>query len=175
MLTFHSQIYNQPSKSNVLPIAQAVPLKEEFKAENIIVFQSAKLDLTSNPAPDIDNTAVNIVGTADDVLLQVSIRRKENAIVLNSRPANGPWGKEERVPLKGLFVGLNTTITVYDHGDRYQVLIDYKTIHYFVKRFDKENGAAVLYSINPDQSTVFSGTLAATTYDSFANIIPNGA
>ena len=93
---------------------------------------------------------------------------------MNSRPANGTWGKEERVPLKGLFVGLNTTITVYDHGDRYQVLIDYKTIHYFVKRI-KENGNAVLYSINPDQISPFSDTLAVTTYDSFANIIPNGA
>ena len=61
----------------LLPINQAVPLKSEFKAENIIVFQSAKLDLTPNPAPDIDNTAVNIIGTADDVL-QVSIRRKED-------------------------------------------------------------------------------------------------
>ena len=34
---------------------------------------------------------------------------------------------------------------------------------------------AVLYSINPDQISPFSDTLAVTTYDSFANIIPNGA
>ena len=86
-----------------------------------------------------------------------------------------PWGTEERVPLKGLFGNVpNTTISVYDHGDRFQVLIDYKTIYYFVKRIQK-NGTAVLYSINPDQISPFSDTLAVTTYDSFANIIPNGA
>ena len=160
----------------LLPITQTVTLKTPFKAENIIVFQSAKLDLTPSPGPGIDNTAVNILDALGDVLLHVSIRRKEDAIVLNSKPANGPWGTEERVPLKGLFVSdaPNTTITVYDHGDRFQVLIDYKTIYYFVKRI-KENGNAVLYYINPDQVSPFSDTLAVTTYDSFANIIPNGA
>ena len=159
----------------LLPITQTVTLKTPFKAENIIVFQSAKLDLTPSTGPGIDNTAVNILDALGDVLLHISIRRKEDAIVLNSRPANGIWGQEERVPLKGLFVDApNTTITVYDHGDRYQVLIDYKTIYYFVKRI-KENGNAVLYSINPDQISPFSDTLAVTTYDSFANIIPNGA
>ena len=159
----------------LLPITQTVTLKTPFKAENIIVFQSAKLDLTPSTGPGIDNTAVNILDALGDVLLHISIRRKEDAIVLNSRPANGIWGQEERVPLKGLFVDApNTTITVYDHGDRYQVLIDYKTIYYFVKRIQK-NGTAVLYSINPDQISPFSDTLAVTTYDSFANIIPNGA
>ena len=159
----------------LLPITKTVTLKSEFKAEDIIVFQSAKLDLTPSTGPGIDNTAVNILDAAGDVLLHVSIRRKEDAIVLNSKPADGPWGTEERVPLKGLFGNVpNTTISVYDHGDRFQVLIDYKTIYYFVKRIQK-NGTAVLYSINPDQISPFSDTLAVTTYDSFANIIPNGA
>jgi len=77
--------------------------------------------------------------------------------------------------LKGLFVnGLNTTITVYDHGDRFQVLIDYNTVHYYVKRI-QENGTAVSYTINANQVSPFSDTLAVTTYDSFASIIPNGA
>ena len=53
-------------------------------------------------------------------------------------------------------------------------MIDYKNIYYFVKRIQK-NGTAVLYSINPHQISPFSDTLAMTTYDSFADIIPNGA
>ena len=102
----------------LLPITKSVTLKSEFKAENIIVFQSAKLDLTPSTGPGIDNTAVNILDAAGNVLLHVSIHRKEDAIVLNSKPANGPWGTEERVPLKGLFVSdaPNTTITVYSCG-----------------------------------------------------------
>jgi hypothetical protein len=159
----------------LLPITQTVTLKQEFKAENIIVFQSAKLDLTPSTGSGIDNTAVNLISADSDILLTISIRRTENAIVLNSKPANGNWGTEERVTLKGLFDnGLNTTITVYDHGDRFQILINYNTIHYYVKRIQK-NAAAVLYAINPNQVSPFSDTLAVDTYDSFANIIPNGA
>ena len=159
----------------LLPITESVTLKSEFKAENIIVFQSATLDLGPNTGTGGDNTHVDINSTDGDVLLTVAIRRAENAIVLNSKPADGSWGKEERVKLEGLFVnGLNTTITVYDHGDRFQVLIDYNTIHYFVKRIQK-NGTAVSYLINANSSSPFSDTLAVTTYDSLANIIPNGA
>ena len=160
----------------LLPITKSVTLKSEFKAENIIVFQSAKLDLTPSTGSGIDNTAVNILDAAGDYLLHISIRRAQNAIVLNSKTAGGAWGTEERVTLEGRFVddGLNTTIAVYDHGDRYQVLIDYKTIHYYNKRI-LENGSAVSYTINADQVSPFSDTLAVTTYDSFANIIPNGA
>ena len=159
----------------LLPITESVTLKSEFKAENIIVFQSAKLDLTPSTGSGLDNTAVNILDAAGDYLLHISIRRKENAIVLNSKTAGGAWGKEERVTLEGRFVnGLNTTIAVYDHGDRFQVLIDYNTIHYYDKRI-LENGAAVSYTINADQVSPFSDTLAVTTYEAFANIVPNGA
>lgn len=159
----------------LLPITQTVTLKSQFKAENIIVFQSAKLDLTPSTGPGIDNTAVNILDAAGDILLHVSIRRAENAIVFNSLPVNGAWGTEERVTLRGLFGnGLNTTITIYDHGDRFQILIDYKTVHYYAKRI-QANGTAISYAINPGQISPFSNTLSVTTYDSFANIIPNGA
>ena len=158
----------------LLPITQRVTLNSEFKAENIIVFQSAKLDLSPSTGTGLDSTYTQIISTDGDVLLSVGIRRAENAIVLNSKPADGSWDTEERVTLEGRFVnGLNTSITVYDHGDRFQVLIDYNTIHYFVKRIEK-NGTAVTYGIHPNSSSVFSDTLAVTTYDSFASIIPNG-
>jgi hypothetical protein len=122
----------------LLPIGEKVELKQEFKAENIIVFQSAKLDLTPSSGTGIDNTYVNIISADNNILLHISIRRAQNAIVLNSRTADGPWGTEERVTLEGRFVnGLNTTITVYDHGDRFQVLIDYNTIHYYEKRIQR--------------------------------------
>jgi hypothetical protein len=159
----------------LLPIGEKVELKQEFKAENIIVFQSAKLDLTPSSGTGIDNTYVNIISADNNILLHISIRRAQNAIVLNSRTADGPWGTEERVTLEGRFVnGLNTTITVYDHGDRFQVLIDYNTIHYYEKRIH-ENGTAVSYNTNEGHTSPFSDVLAVTTYDSFASIIPNGA
>ena len=159
----------------LLPITKTIALKSEFKAENIVVFQSAKLDLSPNTGTGFDNTYVEINSADGDILLTVAIRRAQNTIILNTRPADGSWGTEEKVTLEGRFVdGLNTTITVYDHGDRFQVLIDYNTILYYVKRIQK-NGTAVSYGISPDSSSPFSDTLAVTTYDSFASIIPNGA
>ena len=160
--------------SYLLPVHQTVALKKEFRAGNIMVFRSAKLDLTPSTRWDLDNTSVNIMSASNDYLLHISIRRAHNSIVFNSKRANGSWDRDERITLEGLFVnGLHTTITVYDHGDRFQVLIDYNTVHYYVKRF-QGNGTDVLYECDIDVS-VFSDTLAVTTYDSFANIIPSCA
>lgn len=158
----------------LLPLSQTVNLKSEFIADGIIVFQSATLDL--NPSKTgtntIDNTAVNLLNSGDN-LLHISIRRPENAIVFNTLPANGNWGTEERVTLQGKFVGPNTTITVYDHGDRYQILCDYHTVHYYTKRI-KKNVTSVSYTINQGQTPPFSNPLAVTTYSSMDKLVAAG-
>ena len=76
----------------LLPITESVTLKSEFKAENIVVFQSAKLDLGPNTGTGYDNTYVEINSADGDVLLTVAIRRAANDIVLNSKPADAPLG-----------------------------------------------------------------------------------
>jgi Galactoside-binding lectin len=158
----------------LLPLTQSIKLKAEFKAEGIVVFQSASLDLSPSKTGtnSLDNTAINLMSNEGDYLLHISIRRPENAIVFNSMPANGNWGTEERVTLQGKFVGPNTTIMVYDHGDRYQILFDYHTVHYFVKRI-KKNATNISYSINKDQTPPFSNPLAVSTYASMAKFVAN--
>ncbi|KAH7931246.1 hypothetical protein BV22DRAFT_7019 [Leucogyrophana mollusca] len=176
----HSPLSQKPSKPNqfpllvmlyLLPITTAVTLKNEFKAEGIVDFQSSKLDLNPSSAGtnQIDNTSVNLLSAKNDCLLHVSIRRAENAIVFNAHEADKDWGKEERVELKGAFVGPDTVITICDHGDRYQILTDYHTVHYFNKRISG-NANQLSYMINKNQVSPFSDTLACQVYGSFADI-----
>ncbi|KAA8893847.1 galectin [Sphaerosporella brunnea] len=157
----------------LLNLDQTVKLSQEFKPDGIIVFHSAILDL--NPSKtgtsEIDNTAINLKH-GNDILLHISIRRKENAVVFNSKTANGNWGAEERIVLKGAFSGPNTTITVYNHGDRFQILFDYHTVHYYNKRI-QANADNVSYNRNPDQTPPFSNPLAFSTYSSLAKMVAN--
>jgi hypothetical protein len=145
---------------------QTCELKQELKADGIVVFQSATLDLTPSATGtgQLDNTFINL-NVGGDKVLHISIRRPENAVVFNARTATGNWGPEERITLQGSFRGPCTTITVYDHGDRYQILFDYHTVHYFNKRIHKNAGVtSVSYGSNPDQTPPFSRTLAMSTY-----------
>jgi len=151
----------------LLSLTQTCELKDDFTADGIIVFQSDKLDLNS---PGNDNTAISLLNSGD-CLLVIAIRRYENAIVFNSKTAEGDWGPEERETLDDKFPGPNTTITVYDHGDRYQILFDYHTVHYYTKRITK-NANSISYTVNPDQTPSFSDPLAVTTYTSMEQFVP---
>jgi hypothetical protein len=157
----------------LLHLDQTINLKRDFKPDGIMVLHSATLDLTPSQTGtgEIDNTAINLKH-GGDILLHISIRRKEDAVVFNSKTANGNWGTEERVPLQGTFRGPNTTITVYNHGDRFQILFDYHTIHYYNKRI-QANANSVSYGRNPNQTPPFSDTLALSTYASLGKMVAN--
>jgi len=96
-------------------------------------------------------------------------RRSENLIVFNTKK-NGVWGTEERVTLEGKFFKPDTTVMVYDHGDRFQILVDYRTVHYFTKRLS-ENIRSISYFCNPGQTPVFSNTMEVITYSSMGIIM----
>ncbi|PVF99326.1 galectin [Serendipita vermifera] len=155
----------------IIPLTKTVTLKSELKADGIVIFQSAKLDLHPSPTGTntIDNTALNLIN-GNDILLTISIRRVENAVVFNSMLNNG-WGNEERIPLQGAFKGNDTTVMVYDHGDRYQILFNYHTVKYYNKRSQK-NATSLSYAINADQVSPFSDSIAANTYTSMAKLLP---
>ena len=129
-----------------LNIPKTVKLKNGFKAGGIVVFRSTTLGL--HPAPSgNDNTSINIM-RGDNILLHISIRRKENAFVFKSKPAG------------------------YDHGDRLQVLIDYNIVIYYKKRIV---GSSDGFSYNVDATTSpFSDPLIMNVYTSLAGIIPSG-
>ncbi|KAF8251999.1 galectin [Wilcoxina mikolae CBS 423.85] len=158
----------------LLSVSQTIHLKNELKGDGIIVFQSAELDLTPSTTGTnvLDSMSVNLKN-GGDYLLHLCICRAENAIVLNSRTATGNWGSEERETLGGKFVGLNTTITIYDHGDRYQILFNYHTVHYYTKRILKSK-TRISYYINEGQSLTLSNPLAVTTYSSLEKLVGSG-
>ncbi|KAF8245496.1 hypothetical protein K440DRAFT_651641 [Wilcoxina mikolae CBS 423.85] len=137
----------------LLPLTQTIALENKFKAHGIYVFQFALLDL--NPSSVADNNSVNLMDSGD-FLLHISIRREAGVIVFNT------------VDLLGRFVGPTTTITIYVHGDRYHILCDYHTVHYYNKRI-KKNATSVAYLIGPNQTSPFSTPLAVTTYNSMGN------
>jgi len=156
----------------LLSISQTIKLKNELGADGIIVFQSASLDLEQSTASVFDSSTINLLN-AGDHLLHLCIRRRDNAIVVNSLTAGGDWGPEETKPHQGKFIGPNTTIMIYDHGDHYQILFDYHTVHYYKKRILK-SATSISYGIADGQSLVFSNPLAVTTYSSMAQFVAGG-
>lgn len=152
-----------------LELSKTIKLTSEFKAGGIAVFQSASLNLTT-PEGGGDNNTINI-SRGGNILLHIAIRRDVGKIVFNSKPVGGSWGTEESVALEGVFSGPYPTIRVYDHGDRFLILADPETIHYFKKRI---SGNAENFSYGTHKPpSVFSNILAVTVYRSFTGIEPH--
>ncbi|KAF9236897.1 hypothetical protein BU15DRAFT_49453 [Melanogaster broomeanus] len=114
------------SSSYTLKIGGTVGLNADLTTDGIIIFRSASLDLTPVNNAGIDNASINLNDGNGNRLLHVSFRRAENAIVFNTSTNEG-WGPEERVALGGKFFKPDITLMVYDHGDRFQILIDYRS------------------------------------------------
>lgn len=152
-------------------VNKTIKLDSEFKTGNLAVFQSAALDLTV-PSGSGDNTSINIL-QGESYLLHISIRRDTNLIVFNSKAAGGSWDTEETVSLEGALTGPPTTVTVYDHGDRFQILGDFVTLHYFTKRI-KGNADSFSYLANTDKALIFSNPLAVTTTTALAGLVSIG-
>jgi hypothetical protein len=155
---------------DIIKLGTTIPLKKEFKADGIVVFQSAKLDLNPSASDHnaFDNTALNCFN-GDEILLHMGFRRCQNAIVFNSF-LNNAWGPEERIPLKDAFKGPDCTVMIYDHGDRFQILFNYHTVKYYNKRSAK-NVTALRYDMQPNQISLFSDPVAVNTYSSMAKMV----
>jgi len=81
----------------LLSVSQTIKLKNELGADGIIVFQSASLDLEQSTASVFDSSTIDLLN-AGDRLLHLCIRRRDNAIAVNSLTAGGDWGPEETTP-----------------------------------------------------------------------------
>lgn len=148
--------------SYLLGLGMPVTLQNAVKTDGLITLQSASWDDHNA------TTAINLFNNNGDRLLQISVRQSENLIVFNSRSANGDWDEEEREALQSSFLVPNFTITIYDHGDRYQVLFSHHTVHYFRKRIH-----GLISSISygdPGQITPFSQALVVSVYDALEDI-----
>ncbi|KAK8013735.1 hypothetical protein PG991_009328 [Apiospora marii] len=133
-----------------------------YEAGSFIIFYSPTYDPYPDREPAIDNTSVIILSVEGDHLLHISFRRAENQIVFNSCPS-GPldslkWGKEELIPLQGVFSRTDITIAVRLEADKYEIYIDDSIIHTFTKRIRK-NAQKVTCRANRESRAVFANPI----------------
>ena len=140
-------------------LSQRTPLSSPLTKDSLVILHSQQLNPTPEPHAYIDNTNVNFYNEGGDNILHISFRRVEKQIVFNTAPEGNNWEQEERVDLPGVLLRNDTYVIVYDHGDRYQILIDGRTVHHFTKRYGGD-GVEVGYDVNEyTQNPIFSHTL----------------
>ncbi|KAF8550246.1 hypothetical protein OG21DRAFT_1514251 [Imleria badia] len=160
------------STSYTLDISTQVYLRADVTTDGIIAFWPVAYDRTPDPNKGIDNTNLSLWDNHSNVLLTISFRRVENAIVFNTNTVGKGWGKEERVPLDGKIAtpASKTAIMVFDFGNHYHILIDYRTVHSYNKRLTG-NVRSVSYGVNPGQIPVFGNRMQVVTYSSMELIM----
>ena len=133
-------------------------LSSPLTAGGLVILHSPQLFPTPEHDAYIDNTNVNFYNAGGNNILHISFRRAEQQIVFNTAPEGYNWEQEERVALPELRSN-NTFIIVYDHGNRYQIIINGRTVHYFNKRYGGQ-GLEVSYEVNEyTKNSFFSDTL----------------
>ncbi|KAG2074672.1 hypothetical protein BDR04DRAFT_1092886 [Suillus decipiens] len=161
------------SSSYTLDIGKDVYIKgADITADGIIAFWTFSYDQTPDLKHGIDNTSLNLQDNKKNLLLHISFRRAENAIVFNTRKIGVGWGSEERVPLDGkiLTPAIQTVIMIFDFDTHYHILIDYRTVHSYKKRLPG-NVRSVSYHVNPGQNPVFGNRMQVVTYSSMGLIM----
>nr|AAB06178.1 galactose binding lectin [Coprinopsis cinerea] len=139
-----------------------VKLQNDFKPESVAAIRSSAFNSKGG------TTVFNFLSAGENILLHISIRPGENVIVFNSRLKNGAWGPEERIPYAEKFRPPNPSITVIDHGDKFQIRFDYGTSIYYNKRI-KENATAIAYNA---ESSLFSSPVTVDVHGSLPALPP---
>ena len=151
----------------LININQSINLSDPIKVDEIVIFRTPKLNLTSSGV-HIDDASLNLLARNGDTLLHIGFRPLENVIVFNCCKANA-WLHEERVSFGDKLNGKNHTVTIHDHGDLYQILANGSTIHYFKKQLLGEASALQYLS---GQALLFSDPIVVETYTNWAALIP---
>ncbi|KAH8745417.1 fungal fucose-specific lectin-domain-containing protein [Hyaloscypha sp. PMI_1271] len=150
--------------SDNLALGETLKLRRPVEPGEMIVFQSAGWD--DQTVRVNDTTTIDLMNDYGDYLLRISLRQGDDAIVFNSRLANGEWDHEKRARLKGTFLNPSFNIAVVDHRDRYEVLFSYRTVQYYAKIELNSLITRVSYSIdNGQSSSPLSDPLVVSTHD----------
>ena len=116
----------------------------------------------------LDDTVGGLAGNnLGDFLLHISFRRYEDAVVLNSRTASGPWGPELRFLSLERTFGPNlfaATIVVKDVGNSYQIFINCNYLATYVKRIGGD-AIEASYLIGTGQDSIFSNPINVEIQD----------
>lgn len=144
------------------------PLNRPFISGSIIYFLSNSYNGVPDSKVSHDNSSVNLIN-GDDVLLHISIRRKENRIIFNTY-RNGAWDQNyQQIGLQSVLSGPGATIKVAATNDAYHISFDENprnrgNVHTYKKRINA-NATAVDYWANAGQTRVFSNPLIVQVYD----------
>jgi hypothetical protein len=161
---------NLVNMHHLLRVGAIVYFRKKITSDGIIILRSPTVDLFNS-----GNTEINLLNTSGQLILHIAFRRDENVIVFNTYRRNR-WEGEERVGFDGNFtsedghIKPSPSIAICDHGDRFQVMINYHTIHYFKKRF-LDYAAAISYKSDHHDKSLFSDNLDVDVYPSLANLL----
>ena len=146
-------------------------LRPPLSSGMVIALHSAEQYLAlcskGNPKGYQIETNIQLLNSTEDVVLEISIRRAENAVLFNAQAKESVldgWGQPESIPLSMVNPSPSTsglTILVCDRGDKYQILFNLSTVHYFTKRFSGP-ATSVKYLDRSHISVVSYGKVTAT-------------
>jgi hypothetical protein len=143
----------------LIPVNGVVELSQRVSGDGIIMFRSSEL----NRASASSHAMLNLLAEDSAIVLHISFRREEDAIVFNARNSAGCWLTEKRISFGDRLKGNNHTVTVFDHGDRYQIAFNGRTGHYFTKQI-RADVAFLQYSVDTGHQALLSGPVVAETY-----------
>jgi len=128
----------------ILELGESIPLKPPLRKGMVLAFKSQRLDLT--PSDKVDPTRLQLWNKANEVVLQILISRRQDAVSFNARtPVSllDGWGETEKISnIASSWKSTSKfTISVYDCGDKYQILFNLTPVHYFQKRFSINSSA----------------------------------
>lgn len=135
-----------------------------FAAGSTIQFWSSSYDGNPEPPANLDITSINLEH-GHDILLQISIRRGDNRIDLDTF-RTGRWDRNpQSISLTNVFSGPSATfrITATATSNSYQISFDQSpVIHTFRKRINV-NATAASYTTH-NQRSVFSSMMPAAIF-----------
>ncbi|CAA7264390.1 unnamed protein product [Cyclocybe aegerita] len=150
----------------------SVDLAASATTGDIVTFISSALNLNVS-AGSPNNSSLNLLAENGAYLLHIAFRLGENVIVFNSRQPDAPWLVEQRVSnVANQFTGLDgkAMVTVFDHGDKYQVVINETTVIQYVKQITSPT--KTLSYQGGEGTSIFSPEIEAVTYTSLAANLP---
>ena len=139
-------------------------MRDDFTSDGILILRSPTFDFICGGDATLD-----LHDDDGNVVLRIAFRRETNKILFNTG-----WEEEERVDFDRKSIGADATVTICDHRDRFQILINYRTVHYFKKRLQDGNVSSISYLIDVPNVSPFREylTLTLDTYSCLANLLP---
>lgn len=111
--------------------APITPLASPLGVGTIIRFISTSID--QEVKQELDNSSFNLY-LDSGILLVATIRFKQATVTFNTKTEANTWGREESIPIAGVFKGTGATIGILTNEQSYTICVDDKVIYTYQKR-----------------------------------------